>query len=517
MRKILNGLKIITAGCIFALGINVMTGVMAAESPTLLESHTNDESFSVYVKGVDGDGDVAVQIATSNAQNVETARLSDLDMPMQTLIMVDNSISIPTSDRDKISSLIQDLIADRLPNEEIAIATFSESVDKLADYTSDYSTLKKALDVIEYQDQETYLTDVLYDLISSEYVNSTEDVYKRIIVVSDGVDNKSIGYTKEELTALLKEYPIPIYTIGCSTGKNNTELENMFAISRGTSVDYFLLEDVENTLEITDSLHEDIDIMKVTVSPSSDIMDGGKKAVKITFGEGTSISTEIVMPQKVVEDVPEPTTEEAVEETTISEVESETEVETETEVEKEGGLDSRILIVIVLAVVLVLIIIVVVVILIVNGKKKDTGFEQVDEDTLNQIGRDNSRSESKTELVESFRNTDSGNTVAILDSRSNYQLTLTDVNSPAKSFYVPLSKSVVIGRRAEVCDIALDYDNTVSGRHCEISTRNGKFYVKDLQSGNGTYLNGSRVLTETEIFSGNILKLGRLEMRFDVR
>jgi type II secretory pathway pseudopilin PulG len=513
MCKILNRLKIITIGCIFALGITVM----AAEAPVLLESHTNDESFSVYVKGVDGDGDVAVQIATSNAEKVEATRLSDLDMPMQTLIMVDNSISIPTSDRDKITSLIQDLIADRLPNEEIAIATFSESVDKLTDYTNDYSTLKKALDSIEYKDQETYLTDVLYDLISSEYVNSTEDVYQRIIVISDGVDNKSLGYTKEELTALLKEYPIPIYTIGCSTGKNNTELENMFAISRSTSVDYFLLDDVEDTLEITDSLHEDINIMKLIVTPSSDIMDGGKKAVKITFGEGTSISTEIVMPQKVVEAVPESTIEEAVEETMVSEVDSETEIETESEIEKEGGFDSLILIVIVLAVILVLIIIAVVVIIIVNGKNKNTEFEQVDENILNQLGRENFRQESRTELVDSFRNADNGNTVAILDQRANYQLTLTDVNSPARSFYVPLSKSVVIGRRAESSDIVLDYDNTVSGRHCEISTRNGKFYVRDLQSGNGTYLNGSRVLTETEIFSGNILKLGRLEMRFDVR
>ena len=47
--------------------------------------------------------------------------------------------------------------------------------------------------------------------------------------------------------------------------------------------------------------------------------------------------------------------------------------------------------------------------------------------------------------------------------------------------------------------------------------RDGKFYIRDLQSANGTYVNGSKILAETEIYSGNILKLGRLELRFEVK
>lgn len=68
-------------------------------------------------------------------------------------------------------------------------------------------------------------------------------------------------------------------------------------------------------------------------------------------------------------------------------------------------------------------------------------------------------------------------------------------------------------------DIVLDYERsrTVSSRHCETSVRGGKFYIRDLQSSNGTYVNGSKILSETEIFSGNILKLGILEMKFEVR
>ena len=74
-----------------------------------------------------------------------------------------------------------------------------------------------------------------------------------------------------------------------------------------------------------------------------------------------------------------------------------------------------------------------------------------------------------------------------------------------------------MGRKREMSGIVLDYDKSVSSKHCEISVRDGKFYIRDLQSANGTYVNGSKILAETEIYSGNILKLGRLELRFEVK
>jgi pSer/pThr/pTyr-binding forkhead associated (FHA) protein len=74
-----------------------------------------------------------------------------------------------------------------------------------------------------------------------------------------------------------------------------------------------------------------------------------------------------------------------------------------------------------------------------------------------------------------------------------------------------------VGRRVDLCNLVIEYDRSVSGRHCEIVARDGRFFVNDLQSKNGTYINNSKIVSETEIFSGNILRLGMLEMRFDVR
>jgi hypothetical protein len=57
---------------------------------------------------------------------------------------------------------------------------------------------------------------------------------------------------------------------------------------------------------------------------------------------------------------------------------------------------------------------------------------------------------------------------------------------------IPLVKdSVIIGRRPE-CDIRLEIPN-VSGRHAELRLHRGAWHVIDLQSANGTKVNGDKV------------------------
>lgn len=511
MNKLIRGFLSVLVGCLI-VGIVAL----ADSSATILETYTGDSDISVYIKGAEFDaGEVNVQIATSEAAKVKVQTVSDLDIPMKTLVMLDNSLSIPTNDRGRIAEFLQNLISDRLSNEEICVATFSEEIIVLTDYTSDYVTLKKAVDGITYQDQETYLTDVLYDLISAKYIQNDENVYRRIIVVSDGVDNKSLGYTKDELYSLLKDFQIPIYTIGCQNGKNNEELENMFALSRMTSVDYFLLSETEDMLDITNALNQDRRIMKLTILPTEEMMDGSKKAVKITLPDSAVLSTEILMPQQVVTKQPEET---PVKEEIVEEVEEE---EPEIQVEEPAGLSiNTLLIIIACALGLVAAITVIVIVIVIKKKRSQKAdFETIDEDELRKIAREREKEkEEKTEMLGSYKNrNDDGSTVIIWNDSCRYQIVLTDINSPVKSFQTPLESFIVVGRKKESCDIALDYEKSVSGKHCEIRVKDGRFFVKDLQSSNGTWLNGSKILTESEIFSGNILKLGRLEMRFEVR
>lgn len=486
--------------------------VYAAQDACIMETYTGDEKISVYVKGTSGEiVDANIQIGTATGKIISSEKIVEQEMPMRTLVMIDNSLSIRKEDRERIADFLQDLISDRSNEEEIAIAVFSEDMNWLTEYSDDYATLKRAVHDITYQDQETYLTDVLYELFESGIFSDGEDVYRRLVIVSDGVDNKSIGYTKEELYNLLRENPYPVYTIGCSNGKNAEELENMFALSRMTYAQAFMLDDVENTLEITESLKADRDIVKLEIMPDAEVMDGSRKVFKISYNdqdEAVNLSTEIRMPQKVqtVEPKSEPKPE--------SEPETDLEPEPKSEPVPEPENDMGIIILYGCLVVAMLAAVAAVIVIVHKKRKEKDQFEPIEDSVLRELNLGVQPGE-ETEIVFDGGEDDGEHTFMIWGNKASRQIVLTDMNAMARSFQTPLEASVIIGRKEG--NIILDYEKSVSTRHCEISVREGKFYIRDLQSSNGTYVNNSRILTETEIFPGNILKLGRLEMKFEVR
>lgn len=98
-----------------------------------------------------------------------------------------------------------------------------------------------------------------------------------------------------------------------------------------------------------------------------------------------------------------------------------------------------------------------------------------------------------------------------------YTLHLTDVENPGRAFKAPLEGTVTIGRKAGEADIVIDYEKSVSARHCRISEQDGKFYVEDLDSSNGTLINGIPVTEKMELYSESTLTLGRLELKVQIR
>ena len=68
--------------------------------------------------------------------------------------------------------------------------------------------------------------------------------------------------------------------------------------------------------------------------------------------------------------------------------------------------------------------------------------------------------------------------------------------------------------RADACHIRLD-DTYVSNFHAKLYSENGAWYVQDLGSTNGTYLNRQRVSGAVEVQTGDEVRVGKttLELR----
>jgi hypothetical protein len=72
--------------------------------------------------------------------------------------------------------------------------------------------------------------------------------------------------------------------------------------------------------------------------------------------------------------------------------------------------------------------------------------------------------------------------------------------------------AVTVGRSNE-CDVVVG-ESTVSRFHAELRHGDGAWTVRDLESTNGTWLNGARV-REARVIGGDVLRLGGL--RLDLR
>ena len=71
--------------------------------------------------------------------------------------------------------------------------------------------------------------------------------------------------------------------------------------------------------------------------------------------------------------------------------------------------------------------------------------------------------------------------------------------------YHTLTEPTVIGRTSDQVQLT---DDSASRRHAELKPENGSWILSDLHSSNGTYLNGQRIVTPTELKHGDQIRVG---------
>lgn len=73
----------------------------------------------------------------------------------------------------------------------------------------------------------------------------------------------------------------------------------------------------------------------------------------------------------------------------------------------------------------------------------------------------------------------------------------------------------IVGR-SEPSDIIIDSDKAISRRHAVFTYENGNLFVSDLESTNGTLINGVRILSKLEVYNGAIMQIGQSQLKLIV-
>ncbi len=76
---------------------------------------------------------------------------------------------------------------------------------------------------------------------------------------------------------------------------------------------------------------------------------------------------------------------------------------------------------------------------------------------------------------------------------------------------------VNIGRDPEACDLIIAFDNCIGRNHAVVYCKDSRYYIFDLNSKNGTYINNKKVEGTFEIFDGDIIKFAKTEAKFNIQ
>jgi len=76
------------------------------------------------------------------------------------------------------------------------------------------------------------------------------------------------------------------------------------------------------------------------------------------------------------------------------------------------------------------------------------------------------------------------------------------------------SSPILVGREAEN-DVPLLRDEFSSSRHARIEPRRDGVWIEDVGSTNGTFVNGVRLTKPSKLSSGDVIRVGQTDLRFE--
>ncbi|HTC94414.1 MAG TPA: VWA domain-containing protein [Terriglobales bacterium] len=142
-------------------------------------------------------------------QSIE--QFSGEDIPTSIVVILDTSGSMAEADKlEKARQAVLAFLETCNPQDEVAMITVADKPKLSVDFTDSLATIQKAM-ISTAAGGATALLDAVYlainDMKNSKYSK------KALLIVSDGGDNHS-RYKEREVTELIKESDLIIYTIG---------------------------------------------------------------------------------------------------------------------------------------------------------------------------------------------------------------------------------------------------------------------------------------------------------------
>jgi hypothetical protein len=104
---------------------------------------------------------------------------------------------------------------------------------------------------------------------------------------------------------------------------------------------------------------------------------------------------------------------------------------------------------------------------------------------------------------------------AVASQRRAVHLVVQRSPSLEKGAEFPVGSTPVTVGRGDGNDLVLDGDEFASSRHARIEARGDGVWVLDLDSTNGTFVNGARVVAAERMSPGDVIRVGETDLRVE--
>lgn len=380
-----------------------------------------------------------------------------MDYGYKTLILLDNSASVSMPNREIVKETLKYLIRNAPESDTFALATFSEQTELLVDYGRDYDDYADAIDKISFMEKQTCMTDVLMQTLKDW--EEGDFAMRNILLITDGMGHESTTYPIEELYFRLNEDSYPVYVLALSQQTNEMLLKRVGSLARISHGQIFYSEFEGSDAEVERQLSEQI----------YEAMNLRRQEELAEFPSENQPEQQISQPETIENEIYEYDTYYA---------QPEEEPESEVLMQEQVLPDYKPLFMVgafLAAALLVLTIL------------------------ARMAGRGKYRGEHPA-----------------LPQNSPMEITLEDLNNPMRYYHLPPMERILLGSARAETDVCVEDDEDISDKHCEIHYHSGRYYVRDLNTKSGTFLNGQRLYQETELHSSDVITLGHAKMLISI-
>lgn len=447
------------------------------------------------------------------------------------LILIDNSKSMGQANF-MLSKETAKYICRNMGSEDLCrIAVFGEDVEYIDDYSRDAEILCADIESLELRDRDTYITDNLVTILDDW--REQDVACRNIILFTDGKENESLLHANEELYYMLGELSYPVYIVQCVETRNDAAMKNLSAIAT-TSKGKLLLSEFEGSEGGSEKIMGDKILERInearktaeegvreedTVNDSETVKEVSEEAETKEPSEEDKETVFIGSDREEASAYSKPT---GLYTEGIDREEASVPAETSSVIVRNRDTKEGVSFSLVLPLIGVLFAVVFALVIYFITHRNDR-LNRKDRRALERMGRDKSmevdieaRIAEDAEEIDctTYRLADLECATRLLNAEEGgYNIVLEDCLDPTRIYRAGGGASFIVGRSRSLCDIVIDHDDSVSGRHCELSVVDGNWYVKDLKSSNGTRVNSQKVFQELMLKNGDILKLGQTSLQ----